>query len=638
MCGVCGKTVDTGQLASDDISVVRQMMEALAHRGPDGSGQESFPSASLGHVRLAIIDLAGGAQPMCNAGRTVCVSYNGEIYNFLELREQLEKLGHRFRTQSDTEVIIHAYEQYGDQCVRRFRGMFAFALWDEEKHKLLLARDRLGQKPLVYAKTSRGLVFASESGALLRDPEVSSEMDPDGLSQYLRWGFITAPASIYRQVRKLPPAHIAVHQRGQLRIERYWQLEFTHDGPKKVGPALEALEEVVEEAVRLRMVADVPIGAFLSGGVDSSLVVGMMARNTDRPVRTFCIGFRDEDLDERQYASEAAEVLGTEHQVLEMPEVSPELVQRIARQYSEPFSDSSALPTFILSELTRRRVTVALNGDGGDELFGGYGRYYHIRGLPMPWDSSRGARRAIMRMLPEAVYPHVFGAASGLLRLVGRVLPSASDAAGGAVRLARPLEYRYWEHREIFGNGGIESVLTPDGSASVSAPSYPSAVIDALRSTTVDSLAAIQHADIVGTLAHLLIPKVEIASMAFGLECRSPLLDHKVVEFAASLPPRLRAHPEASKYLLKELAVRYVPRRVFERRKQGFTAPVPRWLDRSLEGLVSDYLLNGETSRSGLFRSEAVRHLLSDRNGAPDWHKPVWRLLLFELWYDQRLM
>ncbi len=631
MCGICGKVARQGTLGRDDTATVAAMINSLRHRGPDGNGQSSFPAASLGHARLSIIDLSTGAQPMSNRDNTVCVVFNGEIYNYQDLRTRLEKLGHEFQTQSDTEVIIHAYEQYGENCVRDFRGMFAFALWDEADQKLVMARDRLGQKPLLYAETANGLVFASEMRTLLCDPGVSDTVDPDGVFQYLRCGLISAPLSIYKHVRKLPPAHVAVYQNNELKLSDYWQLEFTHKGPRRVDDALEALDELVEESVRLRLMADVPLGAFLSGGVDSTLVVGMMTRLISDPVQTFCIGFPDEDLDERQYAAQAAEVLGTNHETFEMREISPDLVESIAWHYGEPYCDDSALPTFALSELTARHVTVALNGDGGDELFGGYGRYYHLRGLPMPWDDSKNVRRALLGLIPERSQARVFGALAAVLRAIG-----SSGASRRLAQLAGPLQDRYWEYRDVFGSEGMADLVMPDVAASIATSPFPEAVTEAFAHTTVDALAAIQHAEIVGSLADVLLVKVDIASMAYGLECRSPLLDHKLLEFAASLPPQLKAHPRQSKYLLKELAARFVPREVFERRKQGFDAPVGRWLQTSLSDLVSEYLLSGPTSASGFFQREGIERLVAESAADPQASRGLWRLLMFESWYRQR--
>lgn len=630
MCGICGKVARSGALARGDTSVVAAMVGALRHRGPDGKGQADFTAASLGHVRLSIIDLSTGAQPMSNEENTVCVVFNGEIYNYQALRKRLEDLGHYFQTKSDTEVIIHAYEQYGEDCVREFRGMFAFALWDETEQQLLLARDRLGKKPLFYAQTPNGLVFASGLRALLCDPKVSDEMDPGALFQYLRCGLISAPLSIYKGIRKLPPAHTAIYRSGELRLNEYWRVEFNHDGPHDAGEALEALAELLEESVRLRLMADVPLGAFLSGGVDSTVVVGAMTRLVSTPVRTFCIGFPEPDLDERRYAARAAEILGTDHETFEMGEVTPDLVETAAWHYGEPFCDASALPTFALCELTSRHVTVALNGDGGDELFGGYGRYYYMRGWPMPWDDAKRLRRTLMQAVPEHLHPQAFRALAAVL---GAVAPSR---ASRPQRLAAPLSERYWDHLDPCGDEGMQALVVPDVFASMHGSRFPEAVTDALIGTTADTLAPLLHADMVGPLADVLLVKVDVASMAHGLECRSPLLDQEIVEFAASLPPHLKAHPRQSKLLLKELAARYVPHEIFERRKQGFTPPIGRWLQTSLCGLVDGYLRASQTSLSGTFRRQGVERLIADSAACPDASNALWRILMFEVWNAQR--
>lgn len=630
MCGICGKVARDKALGRGDTTIVTAMISALRHRGPDGDGQTDFTAASLGHVRLSIIDLSTGAQPMSNEENTVCVVFNGEIYNYQELRKRLEGLGHRFQTKSDTEVIIHAYEQYGEGCVRQFRGMFAFALWDESEQQLLLARDRLGKKPLFYAQTSDGLVFASGLRALLCDPNVSDEMDPDALFQYLRCGFISAPLSIYRSIRKLPPAHTAIYKNGELRLSEFWRLEFNHDGPQDAGEALEALAERLEESVRLRLMADVPLGAFLSGGVDSTVVVGAMSRLMSSPARTFCIGFPEPELDERQYANRAAEILGTDHETFEMGEVSPDLVSTIAWHYGEPYCDASALPTFALCELTSRHVTVALNGDGGDELFGGYGRYYYMRGWPMPWDKTKRLRRSLMKAVPEHLHPQAFRALAAVL---GAVSPRRASRSH---RLGAPLSERYWDHLDPLGDEGLQALVVPEVCASMRGSLFPKVVNDALVATALDTLAPLLHADIVGPLADVLLVKVDVASMAHGLECRCPLLDQEIVEFAASLPPHLKAHPNQSKRLLKELAARYVPRELFERRKQGFTPPIARWLQTSLSGLVDGYLRSGHLSLSGIFRREAIERLIADSAVSSNATDALWRLLMFEAWHAQR--
>lgn len=638
MCGICGKIANRGELTPSDAGLVARMIEALRHRGPDGSGQRTYGAASLGHVRLSIIDLATGGQPMLSEDEHICVVFNGEIYNFRELRLRLEQLGHQFASQSDTEVIIHAYEQYGEGCLQHFRGMFAFALWDERARKLFLARDRLGKKPLVYAQTADGLVFASELRALFADAGVSSGLDHTALLQYLHAGFIAAPATIYESVRKLPPAHYAVYENGALRVERYWTPSFLQTGPTDPREALEALAELLQEAVRLRMIADVPLGAFLSGGTDSTLVAALMSAVSDRPVRTFCIGFPDPEIDERPYAAQAARALGTEHEDFEMTQVTPELVQRAAWHYGEPYSDVSALPTFVLSQLTRRHVTVALNGDGGDEAFGGYARYYHIRGLPLGWCSPGNYWRAWVSRLPEELRPAVLSALAMPLQAAGRVSRMAARKARSLLTLTRPLSERYWAEFDVLGELTIPPLFGAEVAGYLDGQWEPPAVADALRDADADPLAAIQWADLNGYLPDKLLAKVDIASMASGLECRAPLLDHKVVEFAASLPAGLKTHRLHSKYLLREMVASYLPRDVVYRPKQGFDPPLARWLQTCLKDMVSQYLLAKDTSESGYFRREAVEALLAHlaHNAGANASTALWRLLMFEAWYRHR--
>lgn len=634
MCGVCG-LVRRGGITSSDKETIAQMIEALSHRGPDGSGREDFGCATLGHVRLDIGETRGGVQPVCNDEGTVCVTFSGAIHNLIELTEHLSKLGHRFRTSSEAEAIVHAYEQYGAKCVRHLRGMFTFAVWDERKTQLLLVRDRLGQKPLSYAEVSGGIVFGSESSALMAAPGVSRDLSPEGLAEFINYGFITAPVSIYRQVRSLRPGHIATYRDGTLSTECYWGLEFTQNGPRRTAEALEALQEVVEEAVQLRMATDVSAGAFLSGGVDSSLVAGVMRKLSGSPVKTFCMGFAEEHLDESRHAQAASEALGTEHHLFTMPAVTPELVEDVAKKYPEPFADSSAIPTYALVREARRHVKVVFDGTGGDEAFGGFGRYYSLRGLRTPENPSGALRRCMIEVLPAWLYPPVFGLVSGVLTVAGLFVPAAREMARSTARLAAPLDVRYWAQREVFGHRGVDPLLAAEGREIVSPPEPSRTVREAVRMHRSDPLAALQHAEIVGVLANGHIPKMEVAAAAVGLEIRSPLLDHKVVEFAASLSPDMRANSRMSKFLLRKLAARYLPRQILERGKQGFTPPRSTWLNSSLQDLTHEYLLSGGTSRSGLFSSEAVREMVVKGNGVSDSAEATWRLLMFELWHEQ---
>jgi asparagine synthase (glutamine-hydrolysing) len=613
MCGIAG-IVSADQ---PDAALVRRMCDVLVHRGPDGVGYHEGPHVVLGMRRLAIIDVPGGQQPVYNEDRTVAAVFNGEIYNFAELRAGLRRRGHRLVTDGDSECIAHLYEEHGDSLVDHLRGMFAFAVWDAARGRLLLARDRVGKKPLYWRHDGRSLLFGSELKALAADPGLARRVDPVALHHYLTYQYVPAPWSIYQGVSKLPPGHILTWQAGKIETRRYWELPGT--SPARACPAPEAAErlrELLLEATRIRMVSERPLGAFLSGGVDSSAVVAAMARNASEPVKTFSIGFEDAMLDERAYARIVAARYGTDHHEHVVTSSALEVLPTLAWHYDEPFADSSAIPTFYVSQLSSRQVTVVLTGDGGDESFGGYQRYqrYLALGPPVPQLIRPGLRGLSSRL----------DAAGPRLRRAARAL----DALGSppARRYARLVSYftpeqklRMYtgELRELVG--GVDSYRLIEQAFAASAATTPAG--------------RIMDVDIRTYLPGDILVKLDIATMACSLEARCPFLDHHLMEWAAGLPAELKLRRGATKVLLKRAMEPWLPHDLLHRSKQGFGVPMAKWLRTDFRDLARDVLTDGTARSRGLFRPEAVAGMLAEHDGGHDHARLLWALIQFELWH-----
>jgi len=623
MCGIVGQArANAGPV---DRALVERMCAALAHRGPDARGVHVSPGAGLGIQRLRVIDLATGDQPIYNEDRSVVVVLNGEIYNYAELRRRLEASGHRFATQGDTEVIAHLYEEEGAGCVRSLHGMFAFAVWDLRRRQLLLARDRVGKKPLFYAERDGVLSFASELAALLEDRTIPREIDHRALDSYLSYLCVPAPLSAFRAIRKLPPATTLVYRDGRTTTERYWALDFSK---KRVVSDIESLHEEIREgiraAVKRRLVADVPVGALLSGGIDSSAVVAAMAQEATGTVKTFSIGFDHESFNELPAARRVAEHCGTEHREFTVRPDAIALLPRIVRHYGEPFADHSAIPSFYVSAVTREHVTVALNGDGGDESFAGY--YSYVQSLVA----------ARMDVLP--MWLRRFGAAAG------RRLPASGEDRSTINRARRmsaalPLDAagrfgRYMSHLD----GPGRARLYTDEYLAVLSESEPERVIreawdDASGEALLDVM---QEVDIRTWLPNDLIPKMDIATMAHALEARSPFLDHELMELAASIPADLKLPGMRKKGLLRDAVRPWLPAEILDRPKQGFCVPMADWLRNDLRTLASDVLLDPASVDRGYFREPAVRDLLEAHSrGRADNSHLIWALLVHELWHRE---
>ena len=622
MCGIVGVMDLKGRRAIPR-ELVSRLNETQHHRGPDAGGLHVEPGVGLGHRRLSIIDLATGQQPLFNEDGSVVVVFNGEIYNFQELIPELARLGHVFRTKSDTEVIVHAWEAWGEKCVERFRGMFAFALWDRNRQTLFLARDRLGVKPLYYADLGgRELVFGSELKSLVAHPGFRRDLDPFAIEEYFALGYVPEPRTIYAGAKKLPPGHTLTIRRGAPvpAPREYWDVRFTLDNPIDEREAQAELVERLKESVRLRMISEVPLGAFLSGGVDSSAVVAMMAGTSAEPVNTCAIGFREPAFDESKYARQVAERYRTRHFVEQVDSDEFGLVDLLARTYDEPYADSSAIPTYRVCQLARKHVTVALSGDGGDENFAGYRRY-----------RLHAMEERLRAMLPLSLRRPAFG-------LLGRVYPKA-DWAPRVFRakttfeaLARTSVQAYFHsvsllrddlRMRLYGNafkarlGGYSAEQVFERHAT--------------RAGTDDPLALVQYLDLKTYLVGDINTKVDRASMAHSLEVREPLMDHPLVEWLASLPSSLKVRGQEGKHLLKKAMEPYLPREVLYRPKMGFAVPLAKWFRGPLRQSLREAILGDELADTGLFNRDTLTHLVdAHQSGMRDYSSPLWSLLMFQ--------
>jgi asparagine synthase (glutamine-hydrolysing) len=616
MCGIAGMVAALGREA--DAGLLQAMTDILAHRGPDGDGMHLDGRVGLGHRRLSIIDLVTGDQPMASDDDRVWITFNGEIYNFQELRSELESRGQRFRTTSDTEVLLKAYEAYGTDCLRHLRGMFAFAIWDGRRRRLFLARDRAGIKPLVYAWDGRRLLFASEIKALLQDPAVDRDVDLEALRDYLTFLYVPSPKTIFRAIRKLPPASFLTLDvdSGDLRVERYWQLAFRPDNRRSEAETVEGLRAHLADAVRSHLVSDVPIGAFLSGGADSGTVVALMAQATREPVRTFSIGFEEAAFDEVAYARMVAGRYHTQHYEFVVKPDALAALPRLTWQFDEPFADASALPTYYVSKITREHVTVGLSGDGGDESFAGYTRYARAQALHRRLDRAPG------RVLRP------------LLGLAGRLMPAGMRGQGTLALFGADPVGRYF--RIMTGGRGatLARLLAPELRARV-ASELDDRVFRALAGPEPESdyVATMQRLDVETYLPEDILTKVDRMSMLVSLESRVPLLDHVLMEYVATIPTALKLAGGEGKAVLKRAMAGDLPHAVLHRRKMGFGVPLGTWLRSELGDYAREILLDARTRRRGFLAPAGVAALLDEhRSGRRDRSTQIWSLLCLEEW------
>ncbi|MDP3298333.1 MAG: asparagine synthase (glutamine-hydrolyzing) [Thermodesulfovibrionia bacterium] len=633
MCGIAG-IINIS--SPPQKSLMEIMCGIMKHRGPDGEGYYMEGPIALGHRRLSIIDLEGGKQPLSNEDGTVWITYNGEIYNFPELRKELIEKGHRFKTKSDTETIVHAYEEYGVQCLEKLRGMFAFGIWDDKKKRLFLARDRLGKKPLYYYLNDKKFIFASELKAILQDKRVNREINSKAIADYLTYNYIPFPETIFKGIYKLPPAHfmtVKIVQGVQssqgdikqaecldLSVQQYWDIKYEPDYSLSEDDWADALRENLKEAVRLRLISDVPLGAFLSGGIDSSTVVALMSMVQDTPVKTFSIGFKEEDFSEVKYARDVSKIFGTEHHEMIVEPDAMGILPDLAWEFDEPFADSSAIPTYYVSKMARQHVTVILSGDGGDEIFAGYRRYLWARDMHRyDW-------------LPITLKKILFGIPAVLL-------PDGMKGKGMLTHLSKSPFERYAGLNTFSDHSYLKNLLSADVITDLKQnynggnPNYAylKGFYDVCKSD--DYLTKIQYMDTKTYLADDILTKVDRASMLCSLETRAPLLDHKVVELAARIPSSLKINNNETKYILKKAMKGILPDEILYRKKMGFGVPLLHWFKKDLAEYARDILLSKKAVDRNIFNQNYIQSILKNhQKKGRDLSARIWALLFFEHW------
>jgi asparagine synthase (glutamine-hydrolysing) len=636
MCGIVGwANLDSNSSPNEaDEILLRAMCAKIKHRGPDAEGVFLCESVALGMRRLSVIDLYTGAQPVFNEDRSISVVMNGEIYNFQELRKDLKQHGHKFFTDSDIEVLPHLYEEYGEQMLKKLNGMFAFALWDSRRRKLFLARDRFGEKPLYYGVFAGKLLFASELKALLTHPDVETRINFQALRQYLAFDYVPAPLSIYQGIFKLPAAHSLTLENGEIKIERYWNLSFHKRQPvPSVEDAAEELRGLLADSTKMRLMSDVPLGVLLSGGVDSSSIAAFAQQFSSKPVKTFSIGFEEASFDESRYARLVAKHLGTEHyeDILSVDKAA-DLLPEIASWLDEPLADASILPTFLLSRFVRSEVTVALGGDGGDEIFGGYPWYY----------AQKMAER--YEKIPPVIRRNFFENIVNALPAGTKNMPFDFMAK----RFIKSLENQdlVARHHSLLGSFTAdeqETLLTGEVKSLNGANIYDGAQhwLDVCDADNM--IERMQFLDMKFFLAENVLAKVDRASMAVSLEVRSPFLDPRIAEFSASLPRDYKLNCKTArfalgrtgKFILKKAVAPMLPTQITNRRKQGFTVPVAAWLNGKLNPLVRDLLAPDRIKKQGIFNQAYVQNILTEHEtGKANHYKTLWTLLIFQLWCD----
>jgi len=622
MCGICGiYYVDRERRV--DPQLVERMNRVQRHRGPDGYGVWTRNNITLGQARLAVIDLSQqGLQPMSNEDGSVWLTYNGEIYNFPELRQSLQARGHHFRSHTDTEAIIHLWEEKGPQMLDDLRGMFAIALWDDRCQTLFLARDRVGKKPLFYAELPGRIVFASEIKAILQDPDFNPEPDLEALKYYLAYQSVPAPYCAFKGIKKLPPAHYMLVKNGRIQIQRYWKLSYHDQLTIQTEQAEKELQaEIIErlrEVVRMRLISDVPLGAFLSGGIDSSAVVAMMAQLMNQPVKTFSIGFPQAEYNELPYARRVADYCHTDHHEFVVTPDAQAIIPHLVWHYNEPFADSSAIPTYYVSKLARQFVTVALTGDAGDENFAGYPRYLFEE--PYGPEYPRVQQRLVNPAVDERLRPFVH--------------PNRLTLADRRRMLDLKKSRLYYYYRIThFQEAYLGKLLSPEFAA-LTADIFP---VDIMlqkyrQSGTSDFLDATMYVDLNFYLPDTLMTKTDIAGMTHSLEARMPMLDHKFLEFAARIPSRLKLRDGVSKSIFKKALEPYLPREIIHREKMGFAVPLDHWFRGELKEMVYDTLLSQRAVQRGYFQPQYVRWLVDSQQQGERLHLWIWNLLMLELW------
>jgi len=623
MCGIAGYIDLLSKSGLTDQSrrseVLDRMCRVIAHRGPDDQGTLIEPGVALGMRRLSIIDLAGGHQPISGENGDVTIVFNGEIYNYQELQPELEKLGHTFRTHSDTEAIVHAYEQFGPSCVTRLRGMFAFAVWDRRTQELFVARDRVGKKPLYYSLLANGtFVFGSELKCLLEHPEIPTEVDLDAVDAYFTLGYVPDPLSIFRGIYKLPPGHYLIFKNGRISVESYWDFKFDRVASIDEDECAAEVRRLLDEAVKVRLVSDVPLGAFLSGGIDSSTIVALMAGHMSQPVKTFSIGFNEDSYNELKYARLTAEKFGTDHhEFFVTPEIC-NVIDDLVRHFDEPFADSSAIPTFMVSKLARQHVTVALSGDGGDELFAGYTRYAIEK------------KREIFTRVPGFLR-------RGVMQPVSRRLPHNAKGRNFIHNVALDPADRFLDSMSIFTRLNKELLYAPEMRQFLHKKNrYVDFKAMAERVSTGSATDELLYIDSKTYLPGDILTKVDRMSMAASLEARAPLLDHKLIDFVTTIPSSLKLKDLETKYILKKAVADLVPGEILNRPKQGFGVPIQEWINRQLRSRIREELANLTSGNRDYIDQKYVQVLLDEHErGRRDHSMSLWALFMFQLWHRE---
>ncbi len=620
MCGICGKLSHT-RITEEEI---RSMAKIMSHRGPDEEGVYINGNVGLGHRRLSIIDLNTGTQPISNEDDSIWIVFNGEIYNHLDLRKELEASGHVFKTQTDTEVIVHLYEEYGRSCVNKLRGMFAFGIWDEKAKRIFLARDRLGQKPLFYMEHNGSFLFASEIKSILQDKSVNSSLNTVAMHNYLSLRFIPQPDTMFQGIKKLPPAHTLTYERGRVKIERYWDLNYMPKFNMSEKDIIAYLKELLIETVKLHLISDVPLGAFLSGGLDSSLIVALMCKVSDQPVKTFSIGVNEEDFNELPYARLVAQKYHTDHKELI---VKPDLVKLLPEMIwhlDEP-SDPIAACMYYASNLASKHVKVTLGGDGGDEMFAGFDRYFGNKIVDYYCLLPQALRRTLIGKLVGLI-PDSFTYKSFAQKI--RWLHLMSFSSGGE---------RYAESTSFFrfSNGAKEQLYTEDLSKELRGIDSSRCIVEAFESDNADDvLDKMLYADIMTRLPEHSLVLTDRMTMAHSLEGRSPLLDHEIAEFSARIPGELKLKGRTLKYIQREVAREFLPPELITREKQGFGFPIAYWLRNELRELTERHLLSSKMVEDGYFSRDYITQILREhQDGKVDHHVRIWMLLNLEIWY-----
>lgn len=627
MCGICGKvTIDKQKPVNAD--VIHKMAEALKHRGPDNEGIYIDVNIGMGHRRLSIIDLSSAAhQPMSNEDKTVWIVCNGEIYNFQELRDLLKAKGHVFCSHSDTEVIIHLYEEFGEACVEKLRGMFAFAIWDKKKQVLFLARDRVGQKPLNYVLKNGELIFSSEIQSILEDPSVGRDVNIESLHNYLTYQYVPIPETMFKGINKLPPAHTLIWKEGKIKIKKYWNLDFSSKLCLTEDEYCQRILDALSEATKIRLMSDVSLGAFLSGGIDSSAIVAMMSKFSNKPVKTFSIGFEETSFNELEYARVVAKTFNTEHKEYIVKADALSVLPKLIERFGEPFADSSSIPTYYLSQMTRQDVTVALNGDAGDELFAGYERY------------AANKLANYYRLVPRFLHDKV------IFPLITKI-PESAQRKDFALRIKRFIEpralskekrYAWW--MSTFNNELKEKMYSSQLQDKLKGIDSHDYLLDVYKqSQTKDFVDSTLFVDTMTYLPNDLLVKVDITSMANSLEARSPFLDHKLMELVARIPSEFKLKGLTTKYILRKTFSKLLPKQILKRKKAGFGVPVGKWFRNEMKKYAYEVLLDQKALKRNYFKEEAIKSLLDEHvSGKKDHGQRIWTLINLELW-NQRFI